>query len=127
MGFIPPKHGYLEHWARQGVLLLNAVLSVEKGRPNSHQNKGWERFTDSIIKKLNDHSKGIVFLLWGKNAQQKGSIIDTKKHLVLKAPHPSPFSANRGFFGCRHFSKANNFLKINHDLEVDWQLPVNVN
>jgi uracil-DNA glycosylase len=117
-----PSHGNLEKWARQGVLLLNAVLTVEEGKPGSHANRGWERFTDRVIRELNDHKEGLVFLLWGAYAQKKGEIINSSRHTVLKAPHPSPFSADRGFFGCRHFSKTNAALKPRGLTEVDWSL-----
>ena len=117
-----PSHGNLEKWSLQGVLLLNAVLSVEAGKPQSHGNMGWERFTDKVISALNQHKTNLVFLLWGSHAQKKGENIDTNKHLVLKAPHPSPLSANRGFLGCRHFSKTNEFLK-SHGLDsIDWSI-----
>ena len=102
--------GDLTHWAKQGVLLLNATLTVEAGRPTSHQGLGWEEFTDAVIKKISDEKEHVVFLLWGRYAQEKGAHIDTKKHLVLTAAHPSPFSAHSGFFGCKHFSKANAYL-----------------
>ena len=115
----PPSHGNLSEWANQGVLLLNSVLTVEKGRPASHAGKGWELFTDKIIKILNERDE-VIFLLWGSYAQKKGSIIDEKKHRVLKAPHPSPLSAHRGFFGCRHFSKTNQFLKAKKESEIKW-------
>ena len=106
-----PKSGNLERWAQQGVLLLNATLTVRAGLAGSHQGKGWEEFTDSVIQKLSDYREGLVFMLWGSYAQKKGAVIDTAKHLVLKAVHPSPLSANRGgFFGCKHFSKANEYL-----------------
>lgn len=115
-----PEGGNLEKWASQGVLLLNAVLTVEAGKPASHQGIGWEQFTDAVIQKISDEKEHIVFLLWGKYAQDKGSKIDTKKHLVLKAPHPSPFSAYTGFFGCKHFSKTNEYLKQNGLMEIEW-------
>lgn len=115
-----PKSGNLERWAKQGVLLLNATLTVRAHTAGSHQNQGWEIFTDAIIKSLSDQKKHLVFLLWGNYAQRKGSHIDTTKHLVLKAPHPSPLSAYNGFFGCRHFSQTNQYLS-DHDLEpIDW-------
>lgn len=115
-----PKSGYLKRWAEQGVLLLNSVLTVEAHQAGSHAGKGWERFTDEIIRKLNDREQPLVFMLWGSYAQKKGAFIDTKKHLVLKAPHPSPLSAHRGFLGCKHFSKANVFLKENNILPIQW-------
>jgi uracil-DNA glycosylase len=122
-GFEIPDHGYLQKWAEQGVLLLNATLSVESGRAGSHQKKGWEEFTDAIIHHLNDEREGLVFILWGSYAQKKGEFIDSKKHLVLKGPHPSPLSAHRGFFGCKHFSKTNEYLKKHGRTPIDWNLP----
>ncbi len=119
----PVKHGCLQHWAEQGVLLLNATLTVEGGRAGSHQGKGWEEFTDRIIDVLNRERNGIVFMLWGAYAQKKGQFIDREKHLVLTAPHPSPLSAHRGFLGCRHFSKANEYLKANGKTPIEWALP----
>jgi uracil-DNA glycosylase len=115
-----PKSGNLEHWARQGVLLLNATLTVRASSPGSHQNKGWETFTDAAIKKISDEKEHVVFLLWGAYAQKKGEVIDRSKHLVLMSAHPSPFSADRGFFGCKHFSKANEYLKSKGLKEIDW-------
>ncbi|MCL2328564.1 MAG: uracil-DNA glycosylase [Bacteroidetes bacterium] len=116
-----PKSGNLERWAQQGVLLLNATLTVRPGLAGSHQGKGWEEFTDSVIQKLSDGRKGLVFMLWGSYAQRKGAVIDTAKHLVLKAVHPSPLSANRGgFFGCKHFSKANEYLQRQGKTPVEW-------
>lgn len=112
--------GDLVRWAQQGVLLLNATLTVEAGKPGSHQQRGWESFTDAIIKTLSEKREHLVFILWGAYAQQKGEVIDRSKHLVLTSPHPSPFSANRGFFGCRHFSKANAYLKEHDEKEIDW-------
>ncbi len=121
---IPPaNHGYLENWAKQGVLLLNAVLTVQDSKANAHQGRGWEQFTDKIIETVNQQCEHVVFLLWGSYSQKKGAIIDTQRHLVLKAPHPSPLSAYRGFFGCQHFSQANNYLKFHHKQTIDWQLP----
>lgn len=125
-GFVIPKHGYLVDWAKQGVLLLNTVLTVEEGKANSHANWGWETFTDKVIAKLNAHRENIVFLLWGSHAQKKGAFIDRNKHCVLTAPHPSPLAAHRGFFGCRHFSKANEYLKAHGMAEINWQLPLEV-
>ena len=113
--------GDLERWAKQGVLLLNATLTVEAGKPGSHQHRGWEEFTDAIVKALSDKREHLVFLFWGSYAQRKGEVIDRKKHLVLEAPHPSPFSAERGFFGCKHFSKANAYLKEHGKEEIDWR------
>lgn len=123
LGVKIPKHGDLTHWAEQGVLLLNAVLTVEAAQPTSHQKRGWEEFTDHIIDVLNEQREYIVFILWGAYAQRKGQRIDQNKHLILKAAHPSPLSANRGgFFGCKVFSKTNNYLK-QHGIEpIDWQL-----
>lgn len=117
-----PKHGCLKSWAQNGVLLLNSVLSVRKGEAGSHQKKGWELFTDKAIKILNEEKKNLVFLLWGSPAQKKAAFLDDKKHLVLKCPHPSPLSAYRGFFGCRHFSKANSYLKENKIPIIDWSI-----
>ena len=116
-----PKHGDLSFLAHQGVLLLNSVLTVGRGNPGSHAGQGWEIFTDKIIKVLNG-KKNLVFMLWGNYAQKKGSRIDTKIHKVLKAPHPSPLSAHRGFFGCKHFSRANAYLKQQKISAIDWQL-----
>lgn len=123
LGIDLPKHGNLTHWAEQGVLLLNAVLTVEAGQPTSHQKRGWEDFTDHVIDVLNQQREHIVFILWGAYAQRKGQRIDPNKHLVLKAAHPSPLAANRGgFFGCKAFSKTNNYLK-QHGIEpINWQL-----
>ncbi|WP_180040961.1 uracil-DNA glycosylase [Acinetobacter sp. YH12100] len=123
VGVERPKHGDLTHWAEQGVLLLNAVLTVEAGQPTSHQKRGWEEFTDHVIDILNEQREHIVFILWGAYAQRKGQRINQDKHLVLKAAHPSPLAANRGgFFGCKVFSKSNNYLK-QHGIEpIDWQL-----
>ena len=115
-----PTSGDLERWARQGVLLLNATLTVRASTPGSHQNKGWEVFTDAAIKKISDEKEHVVFLLWGAYAQKKGEVIDRSKHLVLMSAHPSPFSADRGFFGCKHFSKANEYLKSKGLGEIDW-------
>ena len=118
-----PRHGDLTHWAEQGVLLLNSVLTVEAGQPTSHQKRGWENFTDHVIDVLNEQREHIVFILWGAYAQRKGQRIDPNKHLVLKAAHPSPLAANRGgFFGCKVFSKTNNYLKHNGIEPIDWQL-----
>ena len=119
MNIEPPIHGDLSNWSRQGVLLLNSVLTVEKGNPASHAGRGWEGFTDKIIEILNKRD-GLVFLLWGAQAQKKGLTIDRRRHLVLEAPHPSPLSAHRGFFGCKHFSKTNKFLRERRDLEIQW-------
>jgi uracil-DNA glycosylase len=115
-----PSSGNLERWARQGVLLLNATLTVRASTAGSHQNKGWEIFTDEVIRKLSAERSDIVYLLWGAYAQKKGEIIDRSRNLVLMSPHPSPFSADRGFFGCRHFSKANEYLRSKGLKEIDW-------
>ena len=122
LGITPPPHGYLQSWAEQGVLLLNAVLTVERGQAGSHQGKGWETFTDAIVQLLNDEREGLVFMLWGSYAQKKGAVIDRRKHLVLKAPHPSPLSAHRGFLGCRHFSNANEYLQQHQQPPIDWSV-----
>ncbi|MBX3706524.1 MAG: uracil-DNA glycosylase [Pseudomonadales bacterium] len=114
------EHGCLEPWARQGVLLLNAVLTVEHGRAGSHQGRGWERFTDRIVEILNESRDHLVFMLWGAYAQRKGAIVDRARHFVLAAPHPSPLSAHRGFFGCRHFSAANHYLETHGRTPIDW-------
>lgn len=121
-GFTIPDHGYLQTWAEQGVLLLNTVLTVEEGQAHSHKHLGWERFTDKVIALLSEHNEGLVFLLWGAHAQKKGKAIDQSKHCVLSAPHPSPLSAHRGFFGCRHFSQANNYLASKGKKVIDWQV-----
>ena len=121
--FVAPKHGCLSHWAAQGVLLLNSVLTVEAGRAASHQGKGWEKFTDQIVHLLNTENSGLVFILWGSYAQKKGAMIDPDKHLVLQSPHPSPLSARRGFFGNGHFSRANEYLQRLGKAPIDWQLP----
>ena len=122
LGLEPPSHGNLEHWARQGVLLLNTALTVRAGQANSHRGKGWELFTDKIIELLNARSEPMVFLLWGANAKGKVPLITNPNHLILTAPHPSPLSAHSGFFGCRHFSQTNEFLR-HHDGEIDWKIP----
>jgi len=118
-----PDHGCLISWAKQGVLLLNATLTVEAANAGAHQGKGWEQFTDQVIKTVNDHRKGVVFMLWGSYAQKKSAMIDPSRHLVLKSVHPSPLSAYRGFFGCRHFSAANQYLQAQDLAPIDWQLP----
>jgi uracil-DNA glycosylase len=123
LGISPAPHGCLTHWAEQGVLLLNSVLTVERGRAASHQGQGWEQFTDRAVEVINRDCEHVVFMLWGSHAQRKGAVIDTSKHLVLKAPHPSPLSAHRGFFGCRHFSQANSWLESMGRGAVDWELP----
>ncbi|MGB8484023.1 MAG: uracil-DNA glycosylase [Acinetobacter bohemicus] len=123
LGVVKPIHGDLTRWAEQGVLLLNAVLTVEAGQPTSHQKRGWEDFTDHVIDVLNEQRNHVVFILWGAYAQRKGQRIDQNKHLVLKAAHPSPLAANRGgFFGCKVFSKSNNYLKQNGIEPINWQL-----
>jgi uracil-DNA glycosylase len=123
LGIPPAQHGFLQSWAEQGVLLLNATLSVEANKAGSHQGKGWEEFTDAIIHVLNRERSGLVFVLWGSYAQKKGAFIDTQKHLVLKGPHPSPLSSYRGFFGCKHFSKINDYLAQKGEAPIDWRLP----
>jgi len=123
LGIAPARHGCLEHWAEQGVLLLNAVLTVEMGRAASHQGQGWEGFTDAVIRLVNARETPAVFMLWGSHAQKKAAFVDARKHLVLRAPHPSPLSAHSGFFGCRHFSKANAFLEAHGMAPIDWALP----
>lgn len=121
-GFHIPEHGNLTAWAEQGVLLLNTVLTVEQGKAHSHAKWGWETFTDAVIKSVNDTQHGVVFLLWGSHAQKKGQNIDTQKHYVLNAPHPSPLSAHRGFLGCRHFSQTNTLLSQQGKTPVNWQV-----
>ncbi len=123
LGIEPPAHGCLIPWADRGVLLLNAVLTVERGRAGAHQGKGWEAFTDRIIALLSAEREGLVFLLWGAYAQAKGKLVDARRHLVLRAPHPSPLSAYRGFIGCGHFSRANAYLKARGGQPIDWRLP----
>lgn len=126
VGFQIPSHGCLQHWAEQGVLLLNSVLTVRSGQAASHQGKGWERFTDAIIGLLNRDREGLVFILWGSYAQKKGEIVDRDRHLVLQSPHPSPLSASRGFFGNHHFSRANSYLESKGKRAIDWQLPMQI-
>jgi uracil-DNA glycosylase len=127
LGIPPARHGFLEHWAEQGVLLLNSVLTVEMGLAASHQGRGWERFTDAVIRLVNARGEPAVFLLWGSHAQKKAAFVDSidrgGRHLVLKAAHPSPLSAHSGFFGCRHFSQANAFLESRGQTPIDWALP----
>lgn len=123
LAVLPATHGYLESWAMQGILLLNAVLTVEDSKANSHQGKGWETLTDKIIATVNEHLQHIVFMLWGKSAQKKGIAINQKRHQILSAAHPSPFSAHKGFFGCQHFSKANHYLTQHNKTPIEWQLP----
>ena len=120
LGIPMANHGFLKSWAEQGVLLLNSSLTVEAGKAGSHQGKGWEAFTSKIIEVLNQERENLVFILWGRFAGEKGAVVDSSKHCVLKAPHPSPFSADRGFFGCRHFSKANQYLQSKGIKEIDW-------
>lgn len=122
LGIPMPAHGNLENWARQGVLLLNATLTVRASQAGSHQKRGWETFTNRVIEKISEHKTGIVFLLWGRYAQDKESLVDGQKHLVLKAAHPSPFSAYNGFFGCKHFSLTNDYLRQMGKTEIDWTL-----
>ena len=122
LGCTIPSHGYLKKWADQGVLLLNAILTVRAGQAGSHRGRGWEIFTDQVINLLNEREDPIVFLLWGSFAQSKAAMITNSEHLVLKAPHPSPLSAYRGFFGCRHFSKTNAFLESRGKTPIDWQI-----
>jgi uracil-DNA glycosylase len=121
--FRVPNHGCLIPWAEQGVLLLNAVLTVRAHQANSHQGKGWESFTDAVLRAVNDQKSRVIFLLWGSYAQRKAEWIDQNRHTVFKAPHPSPLSAARGFFGCRHFSKTNAVLQAAGLPPIDWQLP----
>lgn len=123
MGIETPRHGCLEHWAGQGVLLLNSVLTVEQFKAASHQGRGWERFTDKVIQVLSNEKQGLVFMLWGSYAQKKGQVIDSQRHLVLRSPHPSPLSAHRGFLGNGHFSAANEYLQKNGSQAIDWSLP----
>jgi len=120
----PADHGFLASWAKQGVLLLNSVLTVEQGAAGAHQGQGWELFTDKIIRTVNERCENVVFLLWGGYAQKKGKSIDRERHCVLEAPHPSPLSSYRGFFGCQHFSKANHFLEKNQRPPIRWTLPM---
>ncbi len=123
LGLPRAMHGFLEAWANQGVLLLNSVLTVEAGKPASHQKRGWERFTDAVIRAVNVRSDPTIFLLWGAYAQKKAAFVDARRHLVLTAAHPSPLSAHNGFFGCRHFSQCNAFLVKNNRAAIDWSLP----
>ncbi len=122
LGLTPPSHGELTDWTRQGVLLLNTILSVRAHAPMSHANLGWQTFTDAVISRLNEREQPIVFLLWGSPARAKKALITNPHHLILEAPHPSPLSAHRGFFGCRHFSRCNEFLKAHDMPEIDWQI-----
>lgn len=125
LGLYIPNNGYLEKWARQGVLLLNTILTVRDSEANSHSNIGWHIFTDNIIKSLNNRKEPVIFILWGNNAKSKEKFIDTDRHFILKGVHPSPLSASRGFFGCKHFSKANSILKSLNLKEIDWQIENN--
>ena len=122
LGYKAPDHGYLEDWAKQGVLLLNAVLTVRKGQANSHKGKGWEKFTDRVVELLNERETPMVFILWGANAIAKKDLITNKNHLILTGPHPSPLSAYRGFFGGGYFSKANRFLEVTGQNPINWEL-----
>jgi len=122
LGIERPRNGNLEKWAKQGVLLLNATLTVRANKAGSHQNKGWEVFTDAVISELSEKRNELIFLLWGKYAQAKDMLIDPSRHYILKAAHPSPFSSHRGFFGCSHFSKTNDILKQLNQTEIDWSL-----
>jgi len=124
LGCTIPEHGFLQKWAEEGVLLLNNVLTVREKTPQSHQGQGWEILTDQVMQRLNEREKPIVFMLWGKHAQEKGKLVTNNHHYIIQSPHPSPFSAHRGFFGSRPFSEANRFLKSNGEEEVDWQLPM---
>ena len=123
LGITQPNHGCLTSWAKQGVLLLNATLTVEQADAGAHQGKGWEQFTDQAIRAINDQSEAVVFLLWGSHAQKKGAFIDQSRHLVLKSVHPSPLSAYRGFLGCKHFSATNSYLQQHGRQPIDWLLP----
>jgi uracil-DNA glycosylase len=123
LGIPPARHGFLEHWAKQGVLLLNSVLTVEMGMAAAHQGKGWEKFTDAVIRAVNDLPQPVVFILWGSYAQKKAAFVDTSKHLVIKSVHPSPLSAHNGFFGTKPFSRANDFLVSKGYAPIDWKLP----
>ncbi|MEK4059675.1 MULTISPECIES: uracil-DNA glycosylase [unclassified Paenibacillus] len=122
-GLPVPNHGSLLHWAEEGVLMLNAVLTVREGQPNSHKGLGWETFTDAIMEKLNERTEPMVFILWGSHAQQKGAYIDRDRHMVIQSPHPSPFSAHRGFLGSRPFSRANQYLESHGLKGIDWSIP----
>ncbi|MGR6468567.1 uracil-DNA glycosylase [Rhizobium sp. PAMB 3182] len=127
LGIEPVRHGFLESWAKQGVLLLNSVLTVEQARAASHQGRGWEKFTDAVIRIVNDECENVVFILWGSYAQKKAAFVDTSRHLVLRSPHPSPLSAHNGFFGSRPFSRANAYLSSHGRQPIDWQLPADAN
>ena len=119
-GFVTPNHGYLESWARQGVLMVNAAMTVRAHNAGSHRGKGWEKFLDAVVKTVSDQRRNVVFLLWGKDAQNRGTLVDKKKHLVLQSVHPSPLSAHRGFFDSQHFSKANKYLEENGQTPINW-------
>lgn len=123
LGCTIPNHGHLVHWAKQGVLLLNTVLTVRQGQPQSHRGKGWENFTNRVIELLNEKDSPVVYILWGASSQAKQALIDTSKHFILKAPHPSPLSAHRGFFGSKPFSKTNRILEQQGQDPIDWQIP----
>ena len=123
LGIPRPTHGFLEHWAKQGVLLLNSVLTVEMGKAAAHSKKGWEQFTDAIVAAVNDKPEPVIFMLWGAYAHKKAANVDSRRHLVLKAAHPSPLSAHNGFLGCKHFSQCNAFLVSNGRPPIDWKLP----
>ena len=125
-GFVPPPHGCLVSWARQGVLLLNAILTVREGEAMAHARQGWEQFTDEVIKLINAHTQHVVYLLWGAQARKKCAAVDRERNLVLECPHPSPLSASRGFFGCHHFSQANAYLMAHNKAPVNWLLPPTV-
>lgn len=122
LGINPPDHGYLKSWAEEGVLLLNTVLTVREKEPASHRKKGWETFTDKVIQLVNEKNDPVVFILWGRHAQEKEMLVTNDKHLIIKSPHPSPFSANRGFFGSRPFSKTNDFLAANGRPPINWEI-----
>ncbi|MCH9692832.1 MAG: uracil-DNA glycosylase [Gammaproteobacteria bacterium] len=124
LGVVPAAHGYLQSWAEQGVLLLNATLTVEEGKAGAHQKRGWEEFTDAAIHALAEQREGLAFILWGLQAQKKGAFINDKRHLILRAPHPSPLSAHRGFFGSKPFSQTNHWLKKRGQQPIDWTLPI---
>ena len=125
LGIAPARHGFLEHWAKQGVLLLNAVLTVEMGQAGAHAGKGWEAFTDAVIRAVNDQPHPVVFILWGAYAQKKAAFVDPAKHLVIRSAHPSPLSAHNGFLGSKPFSKANAFLEAKGYAPIDWAIPEN--
>lgn len=127
VGFQIPNHGHLMPWVEQGVLLLNTVLTVEAAQAGSHQKRGWEQFTDAVIQEVNARLNNVVFLLWGAPARKKATMLDSSRHCILEAPHPSPLSAHRGFLGCQHFSKTNVYLRANNRNSINWQLPVQPN